>query len=121
MRLLALLSFTALVTAATSLADPTKAAAKEAPTPGAAFDRDAASAGLSGVDLRKCRTTSAPRGEGHVRVTFTPAGTASQALIDRGPMLGTPAQKCLERAFKKTKVPAFTGTDVQVGKIFKFD
>jgi hypothetical protein len=86
-----------------------------------AFDKLAAASALSSVDLIKCKSTNAPRGEGHVLVTFTPAGIATDAVVDKGPLVGTPVAKCIAKEFKKAKVPAFRGEVVQVGKSFRFD
>jgi hypothetical protein len=88
---------------------------------GPTFDRQAAAAALGSVDLTKCRATNAPKGEGHVMVTFAPSGTAQTATVDKGPMVGTPAGKCIAGKFKQAKVPAFKGDTVQVGKIFRFE
>ncbi len=85
------------------------------------FDRQAAASALSSVDLLKCKSTNAPRGEGHIIVKFQPAGTASEAVVDKGPWVGTPVAKCIAREFKKAKVPAFAGEVVQVGKSFRFE
>ena len=85
------------------------------------FDRQAAATVLSSVDLVKCKSTNAPRGDGHITVTFTPAGAATEALVDKGPMLGTPVAKCIAKEFKKAKIPAFKGDAVQVGKSFRFE
>ncbi len=54
-------------------------------------------------------------------VTFTPAGTASAATVDRGPMAGTPVTRCIQGQFAKAKVPAFRGDAVSVGKTFRFE
>jgi hypothetical protein len=85
------------------------------------FDKQAASSVLSSVDLGKCKSTNAPRGEGHVSVKFMPAGGAADAIVDKGPFMGTPTAKCIAKEFKKAKVPAFSGDTVQVGKTFKFE
>ncbi len=85
------------------------------------FDKQAASSALSSVDLVKCKSTNAPRGEGHIMVKFEPAGTASEAVVDKGPWVGTPVAKCIAKEFKKAKVPAFKGDVVQVGKSFRFE
>lgn len=97
---------------------PAPVASEEAAAP---FDRQAAATVLSSVDLVKCKSTNAPRGDGHIMVTFTPAGAAADALVDKGPMMGTPVAKCIARAFKKAKVPPFKGDAVQVGKSFRFE
>jgi hypothetical protein len=86
-----------------------------------AFDKAVASSVLSAVDLAKCKSTNAPRGEGHILVKFTAAGTAAEVVVDKGPWLKTPVAKCIAAEFKKVKVPAFTGEDVKVGKSFRFD
>ena len=98
---------------------PTNTApAKEEGTP---FDKGAASNALSSVALDKCKTTNAKRGDGHVTVKFEPTGDVAEATVDRGPMTGTPVATCIAKAYKKAKVPAFTGDAVVVGKSFKFE
>jgi hypothetical protein len=88
----------------------------------APFDKTAAVGVLTAVDLSKCKTPNAARGEGHIAVRFAPNGNATEATVDRGPMLGTPAAKCIATQFKKqAKVPAFSGEAVLVGKLFKFE
>src|SRR4051812_47460283 len=102
-RLQALLTLTSLLTVVTVVGDgwagPKKPKAPKptsapAPAPAsddaASFDRQAASAALSSVDLVKCKSTNAPRGEGHIVVKFMPAGSAAEAVVDKGPMMGTP-------------------------------
>lgn len=85
------------------------------------FDRAAAASALGAIDLARCKAPNAKRGEGHVTVTFAPAGTASAATVDRGPMAGTPVAKCIQEKFAKAKVPAFRGDAVSVGKTFRFE
>jgi len=85
------------------------------------FDKQAAASAIAEVSLAKCRATNATRGEGHVIITFTPAGTAERAAIDRGPWVGSPVAKCMAKEFKKTRVPAFRGEAVTVGKSFHFE
>ena len=103
---------------------PKPAATEAAPTGDDAsspFDKQAASSALSSIDLLKCKSTNAPRGEGHVLVKFAPAGTATEATVDKGPLVGTPVAKCIAKEFKKVKIPAFAGEVVQVGKSFRFE
>lgn len=101
-------------TAASAPVDPPKDAEP--------FNRDAAVSVLTSVDLGKCKTPNAARGEGHIAVRFSPNGAAVEASVDKGPMIGTPAAKCIANQFKKqAKVPAFTGDPVLVGKLFKFE
>ena len=101
----------------------TAGAAPKKPVPevkSAEFDKIAASTAIGEVDLSKCKATNAAKGEGHVMITFAPAGEASEAKIDKGPWVGTPVAKCMIKAFKTAKVPAFRGDAITVGKTFKF-
>jgi hypothetical protein len=106
-------------TAKTARARPAAPAAPREDAP--SFDREAASMAVASIDLTKCRATSAERGEGHVMITFTPAGSVSSAAIDKGPWIGTPIAKCMAGQFKKAKIPAFGGEPVTVGKTFRFE
>jgi hypothetical protein len=85
------------------------------------FDRQAAATALGEINLQKCKATNAAKGDGHVTVTFSPDGAVQNALVDRGPWIGTPVAKCLVKEFKKAKVPAFKGDAVTVGKSFHFE
>jgi hypothetical protein len=98
---------------------PASAPAKEEAT--SDFDKQAAVSAITEVNLQKCKATNAAKGEGHVMITFTPAGTAQTAHVDKGPWVGTPVAKCMAKEFKKAKVPAFKGDPVTVGKVFHFD
>lgn len=102
-------------------AKPAPAPAPKEATSASSFDKEAAASAISSVDLTKCRATNAEKGEGHVMITFAPGGTASSAVIDKGPWVGTPVAKCLAGQFKKAKIPAFGGEPVTVGKTFKFE
>lgn len=132
MRFLLALGFVAVAASSTTSVDaapkkPKKPAPAPAPAPEestsaeATFDRQAAIAALTSVDLAKCKATNASRGEGHVFITFTPAGTATNAVVDKGPWVGTPVAKCIAKAFTKAKIPAFKGDAVTVGKSFRFE
>ncbi len=94
---------------------------EKAPEGAAEFDRRAAGNAIGEVSLQKCRATNATKGEGHVSITFGPSGAAQSATVDRGPWVGTPVGKCMARAFKTAKVPAFRGEAITVGKSFHFD
>jgi len=116
----------AITAAGTSGAGPKKPKSPKPPAPptsedAAPFDKQAAVSALSSVDLVKCKTTNAPRGDGHIMVKFQPAGVATEAVVDKGPWVGTPVAKCIAKEFKKAKVPAFAGDVVQVGKSFRFE
>lgn len=88
---------------------------------GPEFDKQAAVSAIAEVNLQKCKATNAVKGEGHVTITFSPAGAAETVRIDKGPWIGTPVAKCMQREFKKAKVPSFKGDAVTVGKTFHFD
>jgi len=116
----------AVTLAGTSDAGPKKPKSPKPPTPptsedAAPFDKLAAANVLSNIDLVKCKSTNAPRGDGHIIVKFQPAGTATEAVVDKGPWVGTPVAKCIAKEFKKAKIPAFAGDVVQVGKSFRFE
>jgi len=101
-----------------------KAAVVEAPKTEetlADFDRQAAATAITEINLSKCKATSAAAGDGHVTITFAPAGVAQSAVVDKGPWIGTPVGKCMQKEFKKVKVPAFKGDPVTVGKSFHFE
>lgn len=130
----AALALTCAVVSGTTAADaaPKKkakkppAAAAPAPPPAPkeaapAFDKEAAALALSSVDLQKCRATNVEKGEGHVMITFTPAGAATTVNVDKGPWVGTPVAKCFAGQFKKAKIPAFSGDPVTVGKTFRIE
>jgi hypothetical protein len=85
-----------------------------------AFDKGSASAAIAGVELRKCLVPTAPRGEGHVFLTFAPSGEVSVAQVDKGPFVGTPVEKCISAQYMKIKIAAFSGDAVKVGKSFAF-
>ncbi|MBX3207781.1 MAG: hypothetical protein KF764_22220 [Labilithrix sp.] len=115
------------VVAATADAAPKKkkrtarAAAPKTEEVASDFDKQAAVSAIAEVNLQKCKATNAVKGEGHVTITFSPAGAAESARIDKGPWIGTPVAKCMQREFKKAKVPSFKGDPVTVGKTFQFD
>jgi hypothetical protein len=95
-----------------------------APTPVASedpFSRDAALEALKGVDVGHCKSKSTPSGEGHIIVTFAPTGSAQDAVVDKGPFVGTKSEKCISKEYKRAKVPAFKGDPVSVGKTFKLE
>lgn len=107
-----------IVCAATANAQPKKKGGDAPAAP--EFDKSAAVTAITGIDLAKCKATNAAKGEGHVMITFATSGEASDVKIDKGPWIGTPVAKCMTKEFKKTKVPAFKGDAVTVGKTFKF-
>jgi hypothetical protein len=82
------------------------------------FDRAAATRALEAVDISMCKNPSAPSGQGHVVVMLQADGTASKADVDAPPFAGTEAGRCIARAYRRVRVPAFTGAPVTVGKRF---
>jgi hypothetical protein len=82
------------------------------------FDRTAASEALKSVDIGHCRTKKGPSGNGHVIVQYETSGVASAASADTPPFAGTKVGDCIAKAYKKTRIPAFAGTSVKVGKTF---
>ncbi len=90
----------------------------------ASFDREAASSALVAIadgSLQKCKATNAPKGDGHLTITFAPSGQATGAVVDKGPWVGTPVAKCMQREFARATVPPFSGDPVKVGKSFHFE
>jgi predicted Zn finger-like uncharacterized protein len=84
----------------------------------APFDRGAASAALGGVNVQSCKKPDGPTGSGHVKVTFSPDGSVSSAVVDGGPFPGTPVGGCIAGKYRGARVPAFAGGPVSVGKSF---
>ncbi|HVH41925.1 MAG TPA: hypothetical protein VM925_06260, partial [Labilithrix sp.] len=68
---------------------------------GSEFDKRAAVSAITEVNLQKCKTTNASTGEGHVTITFAPAGEAQTVLDDKGPWVGPPVAQCMQKEFKK--------------------
>lgn len=107
-----------------TLAAATAQAKGPAPKPkddGPAFDAAAAATALKAVELVKCKVAGGPRGEGHVSVTFAPEGGATEVVVDGGPYVRSPVERCISGQFKGARVPAFKGEPVKVGKKFRID
>ncbi|MBX3228556.1 MAG: hypothetical protein KIT84_07880 [Labilithrix sp.] len=83
------------------------------------FDQVAARRALGEVDLASCGDAGAPRGAGHARVTFDPAGHVTKVVIDAPPGMTKPAVDCVGGHLGATKVPAFRGTPVTVGTSYR--
>lgn len=92
----------------------------DAPAAGgsAPFDRGAAAAALSGVNVASCKKGDGPTGSGHVTVIFAPNGSVKSATVDSSPFEGTPVGGCIAGKFRAAHVPAFSGGEVKVGKSF---
>lgn len=84
----------------------------------APFDRGAAAAALSGVNVQSCKKPGGPTGPGHVKVTFAPNGSVSTAIVDDSQYPGTTVGGCVAGKFRGAHIPAFSGSSVTVGKGF---
>ncbi len=113
---LLLIAFATALAPAAEAKEPGKAPKGKHDDGPSAFDRGAAASALATVDLAKCKAPNAKRGDGHVTVTFATSGMVSSALVDKGPMAGTPVAKCISSQFQKVKVPAFRGDAVRCGE-----
>lgn len=87
----------------------------------APFDRGAASASLSGINVSACKSPGGPTGQGHVTVTFLPDGSVQSAVVDQGPFPGTTVAGCVAGRFRGAHVPPFGGAPVRVGKSFSIN
>jgi len=77
--------------------------------PRSPFDTNVANDGIARVSLAEC-STGTPL-DGHVTIVFEPSGQAVTAVVDGGPLAGTPAAACVERVFRTVTIPPFTGTN----------
>jgi predicted Zn finger-like uncharacterized protein len=84
----------------------------------APFNRGAASAALSGVNVQACKKPGGPTGSGRVKVTFAPSGSVSAAVIEGPPFAGTPVGGCIAGKFRGANIPAFSGGPVSANKTF---
>lgn len=97
-----------------------EASPRDTPPPprGPSFDTGAARNALKSADLAPCRAEGAPRTHGHAKVTFRPDGTIEKVTIDQPSGLSVPAVSCIGRELGRARVPAFEGTNVDVGTSF---
>jgi hypothetical protein len=65
-----------------------------------------------------CKKPGGPTGTGKVQVTFAPSGRVTSATVMGGPFAGTAVGGCVAGAFRRAKVPAFSGNPVTVSKSF---
>jgi hypothetical protein len=81
------------------------------------FDRDATARELY---FRANAVAGSCRGEavGHVSIYFANTGQAVAAVVDEGDADTRAAASCIEQIFLGTRVPAFSGPPVSVGKSF---
>jgi hypothetical protein len=95
---------------------PAEAAASTAPpfSKAAAISALGAASGSAGG----CKKPGGPTGTGKVQVTFAPSGRVTSATVMGGPFAGTAVGGCVAGAFRRAKVPAFSGNPVTVSKSF---
>jgi predicted Zn finger-like uncharacterized protein len=86
------------------------------------FNKAAARQALDEASQRaaSCRTIDSPAGAARIAVTFAPSGNVTDAVIDSGPFVGTPAGACVASKFRSVHVPAFTGDPITVKKTISF-
>jgi predicted Zn finger-like uncharacterized protein len=65
-----------------------------------------------------CKKPGGPTGTGKVQVTFAPSGRVTSATVMGAPFAGTAVGGCVAAAFRRAKVPAFSGNAVTVSKSF---
>jgi predicted Zn finger-like uncharacterized protein len=96
--------------------EPAEAAPSSAPpfSKAAAISALGAASGSAGG----CKKPGGPTGTGKVQVTFAPSGRVTSATVMGGPFAGTAVGGCVAGAFRRAKVPAFSGNPVTVSKSF---
>lgn len=73
--------------------------------------------GSAARSASSCKRPGGPRGSGRANVTFDPSGGVSSASVG-GKFAGTPVGSCVSDAFRRARVPAFTGSPVSLGWSF---
>ncbi len=68
-----------------------------------------------------CKKAGGPTGVGKVQVTFAPSGRVTSATVMGAPFAGTAVGGCVAGAFRRAKVPAFSGNPVTVSKSFSIN
>jgi hypothetical protein len=99
--------------------EPEPAAASNAPpfSKASAISALGASASAAG----SCKKPGGPTGVGKVQVTFAPSGRVTSATVMGPPFAGTAVGGCVAGAFRRAKVPAFSGNPVTVSKSFSIN
>jgi predicted Zn finger-like uncharacterized protein len=69
-------------------------------------------------NAQACKKPDGPTGSGKVQVTFAPSGRVTSANVNGAPFAGTPVGGCVASAFRRARIPAFTGNPVTVSKSF---
>lgn len=113
-------------TKSTSHATGAVATKKEEPPPAAGpstappFSKASAisALGAASSSAGSCKKGGGPTGVGKVQVTFAPSGKVTSATVMGPPFAGTAVGGCVANAFRRAKVPAFSGNAVTVSKSF---
>jgi predicted Zn finger-like uncharacterized protein len=96
-----------------------------APGPSTAppFSKASAISALGGAagSAGGCKKAGGPTGVGKVQVTFAPSGRVTSATVMGPPFAGTAVGGCVASAFRRAKVPAFSGNPVTVSKSFSIN
>jgi predicted Zn finger-like uncharacterized protein len=89
-------------------------------TPAGPFSVSAAQVALTQAasNAQACKKPDGPTGSGKVQVTFAPSGRVTSANVTGGPFAGTPVGGCVASAFRRARIPAFTGNPMTVSKSF---
>jgi predicted Zn finger-like uncharacterized protein len=87
------------------------------------YDRGAAAAALGQIadGVGGCKKAGGPTGDGHVSITFAPNGSVASAIVDQPPYAGTAVGGCVAGKFRGAHVPAFSGSNITVGKRFSIN
>jgi serine/threonine-protein kinase len=90
-------------------------------SPGKSFDTAAATAALrsAAVAAKDCKRSYGPTGPGTVKVTFSPSGNVTSALLLAPQYAGTLVGTCVATKFLKLRVPAFDGTAITTNMPFE--
>ena len=104
-------------------ATPTKRSeepAPAAPSTAPPFSKASAISALGGAagSAGGCKKAGGPTGVGKVQVTFAPSGRVTSASVMGPPFAGTAVGGCVASAFRRARVPAFSGNSVTVSKSF---
>ena len=88
---------------------------------GKSFDTAAATAALrsAAVAAKDCKRSYGPTGAGTVKVTFSPSGNVTSALLLAPEYAGTLVGTCVATKFLKLRVPPFEGTAVTTNMPFE--
>lgn len=80
------------------------------------FDATSANDAVAKVELASC-TTGAPL-DFHATLVFANDGSAESAIVDGGPLAGTPAAACVEKVLRGVRVAPFDGPHATVRRSF---